>query len=292
MALSQAFIDELEVLQSIYHTIKITKRGEHTLISYDLGDNYMIKFCISEGYPESCSPTVQTDFLNSSISKNDRLEIVKQINVLIKNSMGVVVIFQAIELLREAVQHNIDQNSTQASIQDPIDLKDHNWEPATYPNEIITSITNTRYKDQTITTIDSNMNIIHGDITYERKSSFQSHLCKVKSMDEVNKFHHTIINDKKYSNATHNIFIYRFVCDVSGTLYHDYDDDGETAAGGRIAEMIRLIKINNIAIIVSRWFGGILLGPERFKFLCNSARTLLETNGYVSMKTSKLNLKN
>ena len=63
-------------------------------------------------------------------------------------------------------------------------------------------------------------------------------------------------------------------------IYHDYDDDGETAAGGRLAEMMRLMGVQNVAVIVSRWFGGILLGPDRFKYICNAARNLLEQCNY------------
>lgn len=33
--------------------------------------------------------------------------------------------------------------------------------------------------------------------------------------------------------------------------------------------------LDGVAVIVSRWFGGTLLGPDRFKFICNSARQLL-----------------
>ena len=33
-----------------------------------------------------------------------------------------------------------------------------------------------------------------------------------------------------------------------------------------------------------RWFGGVLLGPDRFKFICNSARRLLEDHGYAPNK--------
>ena len=40
----------------------------------------------------------------------------------------------------------------------------------------------------------------------------------------------------------------------------------------------RLMNVSGIAVIVSRWFGGILLGPERFKFILNSARKVIEDN--------------
>ena len=36
---------------------------------------------------------------------------------------------------------------------------------------------------------------------------------------------------------------------------------------------------DGVAVIVSRWFGGTLLGPDRFKFISNAARRLLEEQG-------------
>lgn len=36
-----------------------------------------------------------------------------------------------------------------------------------------------------------------------------------------------------------------------------------------------------MVVVVSRWFGGILLGPDRFKHINNSARCLLDTCGYI-----------
>jgi putative IMPACT (imprinted ancient) family translation regulator len=53
------------------------------------------------------------------------------------------------------------------------------------------------------------------------------------------------------AKATHNILAYRFT-DSNGMVHHDYDDDGETAAGSRLAEMIRLMGVDNLVVIVSR----------------------------------------
>jgi putative IMPACT (imprinted ancient) family translation regulator len=44
-----------------------------------------------------------------------------------------------------------------------------------------------------------------------------------------------------------------------------------------------IINIVGIAVIVSRWFGGTKLGPDRFKLILNSARQLLEEHN-VPMK--------
>ena len=50
--------------------------------------------------------------------------------------------------------------------------------------------------------------------------------------------------------------------------------------------MMRLMEVQNVAVIVTRWFGGILLGPNRFKYICNSAKDLLESCGYVDHRKS------
>ena len=108
---------------------------------------------------------------------------------------------------------------------------------------------------------DFDLNIIHSEITIEKKSSFQSHICTVTSMEMVNFFKQEVFEDKKVASATHNVLAYRFTSttasthtsnDINSVVYHDYDDDGETAAGGRLAEMIRLMKVENVAVIVSR----------------------------------------
>jgi hypothetical protein len=44
------------------------------------------------------------------------------------------------------------------------------------------------------------------------------------------------------ARATHNIFAYRFCNIETGVINHDHDDDGETAAGSRLAEMMRLMN--------------------------------------------------
>lgn len=58
-------------------------------------------------------------------------------------------------------------------------------------------------------------------------------------------------------------------------LKHDNDDDGEDAAGSRLAHLLEMRHEDGIAIVVSRWFGGIHLGPKRFAHINNVARELL-----------------
>eukprot|EP00834_Sanchytrium_tribonematis_P008011 NODE_832_length_3620_cov_0.696677.p3 type:complete len:233 gc:universal NODE_832_length_3620_cov_0.696677:750-52(-) len=100
------------------------------------------------------------------------------------------------------------------------------------------------------------------------KSSFVAHVCHIESIGQLNNF----IGHLKLtlSDATHHILAYNV-----GKFY-DYDDDGEDGAGHRLLFMLRQNKLTNIAVVVSRWFGGIKLGPARFKIITNIARDLLK----------------
>jgi putative IMPACT (imprinted ancient) family translation regulator len=56
---------------------------------------------------------------------------------------------------------------------------------------------------------------------------------------------------------------------------HDNDDDGEDAAGGRLAQLLELRREDGVMVVVSRWYGGIQLGPKRFAHITNAAREVL-----------------
>lgn len=131
--------------------------------------------------------------------------------------------------------------------------------------------------------------------------------------------------DRRISRAAHPI-INAWRCQI-GTLIHqgefipsvvlvctlslcqDNDDDGETAAGGRLAHLLQILvrhifncysvftilifhllqEVNNILVIVTRYFGGIHLGPDRFKHINQAARNALELGGFLDATETKKN---
>jgi putative IMPACT (imprinted ancient) family translation regulator len=56
-------------------------------------------------------------------------------------------------------------------------------------------------------------------------------------------------------------------------------EQGEAGAASKLAEMIHSMGVNNMIVVVSRWWGGILLGPDRFRHINNAARILIEKCG-------------
>lgn len=61
----------------------------------------------------------------------------------------------------------------------------------------------------------------------------------------------------------------------------DYDDDGESQAGARLKHLLEILELENVMVVVTRWYGGTLLGPDRFKHINQAARDALELAGFL-----------
>lgn len=90
----------------------------------------------------------------------------------------------------------------------------------------------------------------------EKKSRFIANVCPVKTEEEALSFLAEI--RKKYSDARHNVFAYS----VRENNIARFSDDGEPAqtAGLPIMELINKEGITDVCVVVTRYFGGILLG--------------------------------
>ncbi|KAM6921101.1 protein IMPACT [Xenentodon cancila] len=122
--------------------------------------------------------------------------------------------------------------------------------------------------------------IKHGNTITDRRSTFQPHLAPVVTPRQVKVVLEKLYENKKIASATHNIYAYRIYCEDKHSFLQDCEDDGETAAGGRLLHLLQILDVRNVMVVVSRWYGGILLGPDRFKHINNCARNILVEEGY------------
>ncbi|KAM9632506.1 protein IMPACT isoform 2-T2 [Trichechus inunguis] len=125
--------------------------------------------------------------------------------------------------------------------------------------------------------------IDHGIPITDRRSTFQAHLAPVVCLQQVKMVLSKLYENKKIANATHNIYAYRIYCEDKQTFLQDCEDDGETAAGGRLLHLMEILNVRNVLVIVSRWYGGILIGPDRFKHINNCARNILLEKNYITL---------
>ena len=120
----------------------------------------------------------------------------------------------------------------------------------------------------------------------EKKSSFLARACIVRSPEQASGcLESLLLKDKKCAKATHNIWAYRMrststTCESQELIYQDYDDDGESAAGSRLLHLLQIMNVWDVLVVVSRWYGGVKLGPDRFKIISNVARQALTKGGW------------
>ena len=129
--------------------------------------------------------------------------------------------------------------------------------------------------------------IISGDTVTLKKSSFQGHVAIVHTLQEVKAVLRKLKENRKVSQATHNIVAYRLAGVNETSFIQDYADDGEVNAGGRLLHLLQIMDVKNIVVIVSRWFGGVLLGPDRFRLINNCARDVITISGAYTPKQEK-----
>lgn len=91
----------------------------------------------------------------------------------------------------------------------------------------------------------------------EKKSVFIGYICRVNSEDEAKAFVASI--KTKHKDARHNCWAYMVGENMN---IQRYSDDGEPqgTAGIPILEVIKKSGITDCAVVVTRYFGGILLG--------------------------------
>ncbi|KAF2871282.1 ribosomal protein S5 domain 2-type protein [Massariosphaeria phaeospora] len=97
---------------------------------------------------------------------------------------------------------------------------------------------------------------------------------------------HLLATDKKAARATHNMVAWR-MRGPGGASYQDCDDDGETAAGGRLLHLLQVMDLWGVMVVVSRWYGGTHLGPDRFRIIGAVARESLVVGGWVRGEKEK-----
>ncbi|GBG34242.1 Protein IMPACT [Hondaea fermentalgiana] len=125
--------------------------------------------------------------------------------------------------------------------------------------------------------------VVSGETFTTQKSSFQAHVAKVTSAADAIRVVNSLKQDRKILRATHNMVAYRIERgDRPGSFVCDNDDDGENAAGSKLAHLLDIVDARNVVVVVSRWYGGIHLGPSRFKIINNVARELLLQEGFIT----------
>ena len=263
--------EELEVLQSIYTNEELKVISNH-VIELTLSKSIVLRVHLSTDYPATNPPRIE--FIDTIFTDAMKHGILSELQNIWTKSQHQVCLYDWIEWLRhhESVALHAEATSTAVA---------HDEDALVEMEQKVTVEDNTMIALPTI---------FHGDTLTDRKSTFQAHVCQVDAVASIPHIMDALTRDRKVARATHNMMAYRIIrkknddqkSSAKAIVDQDYDDDGEHGAGHQLLRLLVLTKAENVLVVVSRWYGGILLGPDRFKHIMAVARRLLADKKFIS----------
>ncbi|XP_027015200.2 protein IMPACT isoform X2 [Tachysurus fulvidraco] len=287
----QRQVEEIEALSSIYGdewcVIDEASRVFCIRISDDISEqkcSVCLQVILPEDYPSSSPPIYQ---INAAWLRGpDRITLSNSLEELYLENPGESILYLWVEKIREfLVDRSQDENTDGLEPQyaKMTEEQDDDLDEGEFPDYSVLRLSTVQTHPFSVSSADSDEElpvIKHGEAITDRRSTFQPHLALVVTSKQVQRVLDKLYENKKIASATHNIYAYRIYCEDKNTFLQDCEDDGETAAGGRLLHLLQILDVRNVLVVVSRWYGGILLGPDRFKHINNCARNILVQEGY------------
>ena len=112
--------------------------------------------------------------------------------------------------------------------------------------------------------------IVLEDVLRDRGSRYAASAGPVGSRDEIDAFLATLRKRRKFDKATHHSWA--AVLSDGGPLK---GDDGEAGAGAVILKMLEREGLADRIVVVTRWYGGVHLGGDRFAHVVTCTRAAL-----------------
>ena len=109
---------------------------------------------------------------------------------------------------------------------------------------------------------------MHTEPILKKGNIFQGHLYPIHTEEEARQSLRALLQDSKIAQSDHIMYAYNYL-DLSGESVHGFSDDGEWQGGSVIMDMLKNSNTVNIIVMVSRKFGGVYLGKERFDLIKN-----------------------
>ncbi|KAK8034967.1 hypothetical protein PG993_009962 [Apiospora rasikravindrae] len=273
--MSEELKDEVEAINSIYGDGCLVQSSEdsNVYILTPPEESASLRIEFPPGYPQEPPVVIGTNSTGDHGKRGDAARELEMFREVVGSvyEPGMVCLFDAIEDLKRRLEEFAElehlQQEEEAAAATPEVADEPSLPPAQDPMAIAMSIEEPPW--------------IISDPFVELKSVFVARCANVSSTAEAEGFlQHLLATDKKVRIATHNITAWR-IKGPNNTSFQDCNDDGETAAGGRLLHLMQLMDIWDCMVIVTRWYGGHKLGPRRFALINQAARDAFVKAGFV-----------
>ncbi|XP_056377710.1 protein IMPACT isoform X1 [Hyla sarda] len=284
-------IDEIEALSSIYgddwcvideaariFCIKVSNCLDHPEWTLCL------QVILPPEYPAAAPPLYQ---LNAPwLRGEDRMTISNILEEIYLQNLGENILYQWVEKIREFLEDKSKTSSPAPSSKATTEETEADDDNIASSSELLSDLLTCSVIDGAFDSLEGFgkeiPSVVHGEPISDRRSTFQAHLAPVNNPGQVKEVLNNLYENKKIASATHNIYAYRIYSKKTNSFIQDCEDDGETAAGKRLLHLMQILDARDVMVVVSRWYGGILLGPDRFKHINNCARNILVEHHYTN----------
>ncbi|OAQ64818.1 RWD domain-containing protein [Pochonia chlamydosporia 170] len=254
LAMSDELLDEVEAINSIYGDGSLTLTEDESSSIYILklpGDASSLKIQFPASYPAQ-PPIVLGTHHSSGGVKGAGARDVRLFNDVLSSVFdpGSVCLFDAVEEFGRQYEELLPPPDPEPEPQPDSEPKKQPLSEWDFPPP----------------------EWVLSEVVVENKSTFVARVARITTPEEAKGFvAHLVATDRKVRAATHNITAWR-VRGEGGTQFQDCDDDGEAAAGGRLLHLMGVMGVWGAVVVVSRWYGGVKLGPRRFAVINGVAR--------------------
>ncbi|KAI9002125.1 ribosomal protein S5 domain 2-type protein [Hyaloraphidium curvatum] len=278
MDLSEEALEEVQAIRSIYPEwvdeetdlgtlvlrlpVAEAEEGPHGSLHLEM------RVCLPPEYPASTCPLFELS--GSALDFLSRTQVDALENDLLACYAGSVCCFEMIELARSALKDVFAagvQPAAKVAASVPAARAPSSGDAAPLAEA-------TRHKLSLPWAITEPVNV--------QKSTFVGYATSVRSEGDVERAMEDLMGDKAVARATHRILAYRIVSD--GRVREDRDDDGEVGAARFLAFLLSQSRCENVLVVVVRWYGGVHLGPLRFRLIQTCGRDALERHGAIPKK--------
>ncbi|KSA01085.1 uncharacterized protein AC631_03153 [Debaryomyces fabryi] len=245
--------DEISAIDAIYPDSTSEVAPQIYNLKIPQHDGLEIQMSFLESYPDEIPNVIQILNNNTRIyTDTNYLETqVKETlsNIFRKGEVCIFELFTELEAILEKyigkeVENDLQKDMgelkiSEVSTEEKNELDNNN-------NQTIKSLSSQSNSKTVI--IDPLKGWIQSDPIIDRGSTFIGYARKVNSVDEAVEYLDLLVTDKKIAKAAHNISSWR-IKKENGIQYQDCDDDGETAAGGRVLHLlsVRIIFLFHVS---------------------------------------------
>lgn len=121
----------------------------------------------------------------------------------------------------------------------------------------------------------------------DRRSIFLAHASTLPSPSALPTFIRYLTSLPALKRATHCMHAHRVIeimPDLSRALHVGQHDGGERGSGERLCRLLEALHCENVVVVVSRWYGGVKLGSDRWKMISTVAKEAIQRGGFVKEK--------